>query len=68
MVFTRQELCRYASIAEKQIVLHMLRCHAFDNLRANAWKQFNELGKTRVKMEERYKGDLKDIFRCILQT
>ena len=33
-------------------------CPAFNNLRVNAWKQFNELRKTRVKMEERYKGDL----------
>ena len=35
---------------------------AFYNLRANAWKQLNELRKTKVKIEDRYKGDLEKAF------
>ena len=36
--------------------------HAFDNLRANDWKQLNELRKTRVRMEERNEGGLEKAF------
>ena len=35
---------------------------AFNNLRASAWKKLNELRKTKVKIEDRYKGDLEKAF------
>lgn len=37
-------------------------CPAFDNLRTSTWKQLNELRKTKVKIEDRYKGDLEKAF------
>ena len=33
-------------------------CPAFDRHRTNAWKELDELRKTRVKMKDKYQGDL----------
>ena len=37
-------------------------CPAFHNPRVSAWKQHNKLRKTKVKIVDRYKGDLEKAF------
>ena len=53
MALIKQDLYKYANIVEKQISrTHFTNiCSSFDNLIASAWKQLNELRKTKVKMK-----------------
>ncbi len=37
-------------------------CPAFDRHRTNAWKELDELRKTRVKMKDKYQGSLEKAF------
>ena len=50
-------ICEYFGEANSRIHFTNI-CPAFDNLRIKAWKQLNELRKTKVKRQDRYKGDL----------
>ncbi len=37
-------------------------CPAFNRLRTSAWKELDELRKTRVKMKDKYQGNLEKAF------